>query len=287
MTKQLDSKLDAAGAYADAAHYYTKTNNSRKATLCVKQALDMARDNMERLIVSARHYEIARGEEFMKKAEKKLSIWGLFGSKYNDIVDLFDKVANCLKLVESWDRVGEVYVKLASCYLKLDSKHDAASAYDNAAHYYTKTNNTREAISCLEQAVLMCLDIGRVNESARYYKEIAKLYEQKERNLEQATIYYEKAVDLFESLNFTSDQFCDLTAQKVVSTETAQAFADEIGIPFMETSAKSATNVEQAFMAMAASIKNRMASQPARAVVVHLERTKLCCLDDDSDVELW
>ncbi|XP_060211003.1 GTP-binding protein YPTM2-like [Lycium barbarum] len=80
---------------------------------------------------------------------------------------------------------------------------------------------------------------------------------------------------------------CDLTAQKVVSTETAQAFANEIGIPFMETSAKSATNVEQTFMAMAASIKNRMASQPARAVVVHLERTKLCCLDDDSDVELW
>ncbi|KAG5592784.1 hypothetical protein H5410_043298 [Solanum commersonii] len=56
---------------------------------------------------------------------------------------------------------------------------------------------------------------------------------------------------------------CDLTAQKVVSTETAQAFADEIGIPFMETSAKNATNVEHAFMAMAASIKNRMASQPA------------------------
>ncbi|KAG6430807.1 hypothetical protein SASPL_108880 [Salvia splendens] len=56
---------------------------------------------------------------------------------------------------------------------------------------------------------------------------------------------------------------CDLTSQKVVSTETAQAFADEIGIPFMETSAKNATNVEQAFMAMSASIKNRMASQPA------------------------
>ncbi|KAL0913821.1 hypothetical protein M5K25_017311 [Dendrobium thyrsiflorum] len=56
---------------------------------------------------------------------------------------------------------------------------------------------------------------------------------------------------------------CDLTANKVVSYETAKAFADEIGIPFMETSAKNATNVEQAFMAMAADIKNRMASQPA------------------------
>ncbi|KAG6791500.1 hypothetical protein POTOM_000621 [Populus tomentosa] len=55
----------------------------------------------------------------------------------------------------------------------------------------------------------------------------------------------------------------DLTANKVVSYETAKAFADEIGIPFMETSAKNAINVEQAFMAMAADIKNRMASQPA------------------------
>ncbi|CAL4967955.1 unnamed protein product [Urochloa decumbens] len=49
----------------------------------------------------------------------------------------------------------------------------------------------------------------------------------------------------------------DLTANKVVATETAKAFADEMGIPFMETSAKNAINVEQAFMAMAASIKDR------------------------------
>ena len=54
----------------------------------------------------------------------------------------------------------------------------------------------------------------------------------------------------------------DLTAKKVVDYQTAKAFADEIGIPFLETSAKNATNVEQAFMTMAAEIKNRMASQP-------------------------
>ncbi|XP_059277741.1 alpha-soluble NSF attachment protein-like [Lycium ferocissimum] len=196
MTKQLDSKPTLLMLLIT-----TRRQIFEKGNILCKAG--MARDNMERLIVSPRHYEIARVEEFMKKAEKKLSSWGLFRSKYNDSVDLFDKVANCLKLVESWDRVGEVYVKLASCYLKLDSKNDAASAYDNAAHYYTKTNNTREAISCLEQAVFMRLDIGRVNGSARYYKKIAKLYEQKERNLEQATIYYEKAVDLFKSLNFT------------------------------------------------------------------------------------
>ncbi|KAK8513083.1 hypothetical protein V6N12_037575 [Hibiscus sabdariffa] len=56
---------------------------------------------------------------------------------------------------------------------------------------------------------------------------------------------------------------CDLTAKKEVPYETAKAFADELGIPFLETSAKNATNVEQAFMAMAGDIKSRMATQPA------------------------
>lgn len=37
-----------------------------------------------------------------------------------------------------------------------------------------------------------------------------------------------------------------------------QEFADHLRIPFLETSAKNATNVEQAFMTMAAEIKNRV-----------------------------
>ncbi|KAF9684942.1 hypothetical protein SADUNF_Sadunf03G0002800 [Salix dunnii] len=41
------------------------------------------------------------------------------------------------------------------------------------------------------------------------------------------------------------------------------AFADELGIPFLETSAKDSINVEQAFLTMAGEIKkNRMSSQP-------------------------
>lgn len=51
---------------------------------------------------------------------------------------------------------------------------------------------------------------------------------------------------------------CDMTLKKVVDYTTAKEFADSLGVPFLETSAKSATNVEQAFMTMAAEIKNRM-----------------------------
>ena len=42
-------------------------------------------------------------------------------------------------------------------------------------------------------------------------------------------------------------------------------FADNLDIPFLETSAKNATNVEDAFMTMAGEIKKRMASQPSMA----------------------
>eukprot|EP00455_Lapot_gusevi_P057721 TRINITY_DN990_c0_g1_i2.p1 TRINITY_DN990_c0_g1~~TRINITY_DN990_c0_g1_i2.p1 ORF type:complete len:228 (+),score=71.07 TRINITY_DN990_c0_g1_i2:66-686(+) len=48
---------------------------------------------------------------------------------------------------------------------------------------------------------------------------------------------------------------CDLVTKKVVEFESAKQFADSLGVPFLETSAKNAQNVEQAFMTMAGQIK--------------------------------
>ncbi|SCV67133.1 BQ2448_5779 [Microbotryum intermedium] len=49
----------------------------------------------------------------------------------------------------------------------------------------------------------------------------------------------------------------DLTTKKVVEYSTAKEFADSIGVSMLETSAKNATNVEQAFLTMAKQIKDR------------------------------
>ncbi|KAE8707638.1 Alpha-soluble NSF attachment protein [Hibiscus syriacus] len=146
--------------------------------------------------------QLARGEEFVKKAEKKLKSWGLFGSKYEDAADLFDKAANCFKLAKSWDKAGSTYVKLVNCHLKSESKHEAAQAYVNAAQCYKKTA-TKEAISCFQQAVNLFCDIGRLSMAARYYKEIAELYES-EQNIEQAMDYFEKAADFFQNEEVSS-----------------------------------------------------------------------------------
>ncbi|KAL9714992.1 ras GTPase [Leucoagaricus gongylophorus] len=55
----------------------------------------------------------------------------------------------------------------------------------------------------------------------------------------------------------------DLTGKKVVEYAVAKEFADQLNITFLETSAKNATNVEQAFLTMAKQIKDRMGSTAA------------------------
>jgi Ras-related protein Rab-1A len=48
-----------------------------------------------------------------------------------------------------------------------------------------------------------------------------------------------------------------METKRAVSFAEGKAFADSLGIPFLETSAKNAVNVEQAFLTMAAQIKDR------------------------------
>lgn len=55
----------------------------------------------------------------------------------------------------------------------------------------------------------------------------------------------------------------DLIEEKQVTKETAQSFADKLGISFLETSAKTATNVDNAFLTMAKElIKTKEATSP-------------------------
>ena len=51
---------------------------------------------------------------------------------------------------------------------------------------------------------------------------------------------------------------CDWEEKRAVSTERGQALADELGIPFLEVSAKSNINVDQAFYSLASDIKKRI-----------------------------
>merc|ERR1719222_1403253 len=58
---------------------------------------------------------------------------------------------------------------------------------------------------------------------------------------------------------------CDLSSKKVLSYDEAKELADSLQVQLIETSAKNAHNVEQAFQTMAGDIKTRAASQPQAA----------------------
>jgi GTPase SAR1 family protein len=49
----------------------------------------------------------------------------------------------------------------------------------------------------------------------------------------------------------------DLTEQRVVTRQQAEELAQRLGIPYIETSAKTADHVEEAFVMMTKEIRNR------------------------------
>jgi len=51
---------------------------------------------------------------------------------------------------------------------------------------------------------------------------------------------------------------CDWDDKRAVSTQQGQALADELGIPFMEVSAKTNHNINEAFFSLAGDIKKRI-----------------------------
>jgi len=55
---------------------------------------------------------------------------------------------------------------------------------------------------------------------------------------------------------------CDLATKRVVEYEKAKAFAEDCGMSFIETSAKTSQNVEEAFLRMATEIKNSAIPMP-------------------------
>lgn len=64
--------------------------------------------------------QIAKGEEFEKKAEKKIKGWGLFGSKYEDAAELYEKSANSFKLAKSCTALSLSLSLISTIYLGLN-----------------------------------------------------------------------------------------------------------------------------------------------------------------------
>lgn len=55
---------------------------------------------------------------------------------------------------------------------------------------------------------------------------------------------------------------CDQETKRIISTQSGKELAESLNIDFIETSAKTAANIDEAFYQMTKSIKNRMKEMP-------------------------
>uniref|UniRef100_A0A061S826 Alpha-soluble NSF attachment protein n=1 Tax=Tetraselmis sp. GSL018 TaxID=582737 RepID=A0A061S826_9CHLO len=144
-----------------------------------------------------------KGRELVAKANKKLKGWGLFGSKYEDAVELLDKAFNQFKLGKAWKEAAETCVQLTDVHAKLDSQHEVASCWVEAASCYKKISAS-DAIRCLIKAEEAYEEMGRLQMAARQYKSIAELQEE-QGHKDECLKSYARAADLFDGENSTSE----------------------------------------------------------------------------------
>ncbi|GMH46055.1 hypothetical protein BSKO_14019 [Bryopsis sp. KO-2023] len=148
----------------------------------------------------------AKGASYVEQAQKKLKSWSLFGSssKNEDAAELLGKAANHFKLGKAWQEAGDTYTQMAEIHMKLGVKHEAANAYVEAAKALMKVPSD-EGIKCLHTAVEIYTDMGRLNQAARYLKEIGEQVE-KQDQYKEAVEFYGKAAELFSIENSSSEE---------------------------------------------------------------------------------
>eukprot|EP00217_Crustomastix_stigmatica_P008232 CAMPEP_0183790676 /NCGR_PEP_ID=MMETSP0803_2-20130417/1268_1 /TAXON_ID=195967 /ORGANISM="Crustomastix stigmata, Strain CCMP3273" /LENGTH=287 /DNA_ID=CAMNT_0026034929 /DNA_START=44 /DNA_END=904 /DNA_ORIENTATION=- len=148
--------------------------------------------------------DINKANELIKKGEKKLKSFmaGMFGNKYEDAVEYFEKAANIYKVNKAWNEAGETFLRMSECHLKCDSQHEAASACVDAANCFKKTDQSR-AVASFEMAIKHFMEMGRLSIAAKHYKDMGEILEA-EGEAERAVRCFEKAADLYEGEEVSS-----------------------------------------------------------------------------------
>ncbi|CDW53319.1 alpha soluble NSF attachment protein [Trichuris trichiura] len=170
-----------------------------------------------------------------KKMKQGSSFFGLFGgNKSDEACELYVKAANLFKIDKKWTDAGSAFLKAAELSLsKCEYKHEAATHFVDASNCFKKTN-TEQAIDCLLKAVNIYAEMGRFSMAAKYYMNVAELYESDDCDLEKAMFYYEKAADYYKgeesksSANKCALKVAQFAAQLLNYKKAASLF-EEVG----------------------------------------------------------
>lgn len=152
-----------------------------------------------------------KGDALIAEAERTLnrsSVASFFGfsstQKYEDAGEIFVKAGNAYKLANLYESAGNAFLRAAESYAKAENcATEVVNHMVEAANNFKKINPVK-AIETFQQAIERYNDAGRFGMSARYYKEIAEIFEA-DGNKSAASDAYEHAAEMFERDNKKSN----------------------------------------------------------------------------------
>ncbi|KAG7668703.1 hypothetical protein Ndes2526B_g03672 [Nannochloris sp. 'desiccata'] len=171
---------------------------------------------------------MSRAKGYVAQGDRKLLSLGWFSNKYEEAAEFFEKGANQFKLAKAWKEAGDTYIKLAEVNIKLESKHDSATAWVEAAKAYQKCDQ-KKSVNCLQKAVSLYTDMGRLGMAARQLREVAEILEKEDDSRPESLLFYEQAADLFGADNSTAEASKCLLKVAQFSAE-AENYPKAIGI---------------------------------------------------------
>lgn len=140
----------------------------------------------------------ADGDKYLAEAEKALKRTTLFGfgksQKYQDAAEAFTKAGIKFKLATLWDSAGAAYTQAAECLLTEGEVYDGTSKLVEAGNCFKKSNPVK-AIKTFNRVIDLNNEAGKFAQSARYYQEVAEIYEADE-NTKGALEAYQQAANL-------------------------------------------------------------------------------------------
>merc|ERR1711959_95378 len=148
-----------------------------------------------------------RADETMKKAEVKSTKKGFLGwgatSNKEEAAELFQQAGVDYKVAQQFDSAGKAFNRCAEMHSILKNKHDELSAYVEAANVY-KQCDTTAAVDAFMRAAEMSMDMNRISQAAKHFKEIGELHE-KEFQWRKAVDALKQAADFFNMENQSSN----------------------------------------------------------------------------------
>eukprot|EP01039_Chlorochromonas_danica_P004707 gene4707-5155_t len=155
--------------------------------------------------------ERSKGDAYMAEAEKilnKTSISSIFGfgktQKFEEAAEAYIKAGNAYKLSNFHESAGNAFLQAAENYLKTDGcATEGVNNLVEAANNFKKVDPVR-AIETFQRAIERFNDAGRFGMSARYFKEIAEIFEA-DGNKSSAANAYEQAAAMFDRDNKKSN----------------------------------------------------------------------------------